>query len=166
MPAFLTPLLLRWIVVLGVAASLFGYGYIKGNAHGTAKLDRYKGEQAIATTKLIAAREKIVTQVQTKYVDRIQKIVTKGDEIVKEVQVYVQKVDDAGCVVPVGFVREFNAAWSGTPAGSPQETDRRPSGYPLSAVASTDASNAETCLIWKEQRDGVIEFYRKLQATK
>jgi hypothetical protein len=166
MLGMIIPVWARWAMLAAIAVLCFGFGYVKGDDHGTAKLTKYVGDQAIATQKLMQAREKIVTQTETKYVDRIKTVTTKGDEIIKEVPVYVTAKDDAAAVIPVGFVREYNAAWSGTPAGPPAESDRGPSGNPLSAVADADANNAKTCRFWKEQRDGLIENYRKLQAAQ
>lgn len=152
-------------VLAAVGLALWGHGFWKGNEHGTQKKTDYIAAEAKADTKLAAVRQMIVTQIQTKYVDRIKIVREAGQTIEKEIKVYVTKEDDA-VPVPVGFVRVFNAAWSGTPAGPPADTDRGSSGYPLSAVASADANNATTCRVWKEQRDGLIEFYRKQQAAK
>ena len=147
-------------------AAFGGWSWFKGNEHGTAKLTEYIGAQAKETVRIAAVRAKVVTVTETKYQDRIKTIYVKGDTITKEVPVYVTKTDDAGCTIPTGFVREYNAAWSNTPAGPPAESDRGPSGIPLSEVAAADSGNAATCLAYKAQRDGVIEFYRKQQAVK
>ncbi len=159
----LIPLPYRLLAYALIGAALVAFGWVKGNQHGTEKLIAYQGAQAIAEVKLAQAQAKVVTVIQTKYQDRIQTIQLAGETITKEV--YVTKTDDAGCTVPVGFVREFGAAWSGTPPGPPAESDRGPSGVPLSEIASDDAGNATSCLVYKAQRDGLIEFYRKLQAT-
>ncbi len=159
-------LLAKWGVIALIAAVFGGWCWFKGNEHGTQKLTDYIGEQAKETVRIAAARLKVVTVVETKYRDRIRTIVVQGATIEKEVPVYVTKTDDAGCVVPVGFVRHHDAAWSGQAAGSPAESDRGPSGVPLSDVATATAGNATACLAYKAQRDGLIEFYRKLQAVK
>lgn len=156
-------MLARIGVLAVVALAVWGHGFWKGNEHGTEKLVNYQAAEAKADTELAAARQVVVTQIQTKYVDRIKVVREQGETITKEVHHYVTQQDDA-VPVPVGFVRVFNAAWSGTPPGPPADADRGPSGYPLSAVADAGTNNATTCRVWKEQRDGVIEFYRKQQA--
>lgn len=156
----------RMALLALACGALWAHGWWKGNVHGTEKLTAFQGEQAKADTKLAAARERIVLQTEVKWRERIVKVTTAGQTIEREVKVYVTKEDDSAAVVPVGFVRSFNAAWSGAPAGPPAESDRGPSGYPLSAVAGAEANNATTCRAWKEQRDGLIDFYRKLQAKK
>lgn len=156
----------RWIALALVLIAAAGFGYVKGDEHGTEKLTDYIGKQAKETVRIQSAREKIVTQTEIKYLDRIRVIYQKGEIIVKEVPVYVTPKDDAGCILTIGFVREWNAAWSGEPAGPPAESDRGPSGVPLSQAAAAEASNAATCLAYKAQRDGVIEFYRAQQKVR
>ena len=158
--------LAKWGVIALLVAAFGAFSWFKGNEHGTQKLINYQGQQAIATVKLQAARVQVVHDVQTEYVDRIQKIYVKGQTIEKEVTKYVTAVDDSHCVIPAGFVREYAAAWTNTPAGPPVESDRGPSGVQLSAVAASDAGNAASCFKYKEQRDGLIEFYKRLQAVE
>lgn len=159
-------LLAKWGVIAALVAAFAGYFWLKGYEHGTQKLIDYQARQATEAVRVGGLRVQIVHEVEVKYVDRLRTIYVQGAAIEKEVIKYVTKEDDAGCVVPVGFVRGFNAAWSGAPAGSPAESDRGPSGVPLSAVAETEAHNATSCLAYKEQRDGLIEFYRKQQAVR
>lgn len=159
-------LLAKWGIIAVLVAAFAGYFWIKGDEHGTEKLTAYIGKQAVETVRIGAARVEIVTVTETKYVDRIQRIYVHGKIIEKEVVKYVTQADDAGCTVPLGFVREYNAAWTGAPAGPPAESDRGASGVPLSGVAQADAHNATSCLAYKAQRDGLIEFYRKQRAVK
>lgn len=158
--------LIEGIVAVVVLTAVFATGWVKGNEHGTLKLTNYVSEQAIQTVKLADARFKIVTKTETKYRTRIEQIKVKGDTIIKEVPIYVTPIDDAACSVSTGFVREYNAAWENTPAGPAAESDRQPSGVSLSTVSETDASNAKSCQVYKEQRDGLIEFYHNLQQAQ
>lgn len=159
-------LLAKWGVIGALLVAFGGWAWVKGDEHGTEKLTAYIGKQAVETVRIGAARVVIVKEIETKYVDRVRVIYQRGATIEREVKVYVTQVDDAGCVVPVGFVREHNAAWAGAPAGPPAESDRGPSGLALSSVAEADAGNATTCRILKEQRDGLIVLYRRLQAVR
>lgn len=159
-------LLAKWAVIALLLASFGAFCYVKGDIHGTAKLTEYQGKQAIATVKLTAARTIIVHDVETKYKTRIQTITVQGATITQEAPIYVTKADDAEFPVPVGFVRLFGAAWTGAAPGLASELDRQPSGVPLSEIASDEANNATACLVYKEQRDGLIEFYRKLQISR
>ncbi|KGC05699.1 hypothetical protein [Burkholderia multivorans] len=95
------------------------------------------------TAERDAARRdvKIVTQ----YVDRVRVVREKGDTIIKEVPVYVDREADRACVVPLGFVRVHDAAAANVPVGHPGSTDAAAAGVALSAVAATVADNYTTC---------------------
>jgi hypothetical protein len=159
-------LLIKWGVIAALVAAFAGFFWIKGDEHGTEKLTDYVGKQALETVRIGAARVEIVNKIETVYVDKIKTAYLKGQTIEKEVVKYVTKTDDAACIVPVGFVREFNAAWRNIPPGPAEESDRQPSGVPLSAVAQTLDYNATACQAYKIQRDGLIEFYRAQQKVK
>lgn len=95
------------------------------------------------TAERDAARRDV--KVVTQYVDRVQVVREKGDTIIKEVPVYVDREADRACVVPVGFVRVHDAAVANMPVGDPGSADAAPSGVALSAVAATVAGNYTTC---------------------
>lgn len=159
-------LLARLGIVAAVLIAAFIGGWIKGNNHGTAKLTDYIGKQAVETVRIGEAREKVVVKTEIEYRDRIKKVYVKGDTIEKEVTKYVTQTDDSACIVPVGFVREYAAAWGNVPPGPPGDSDREPSGVQLSAVAGSIDQNATICHSYKVQRDGLIEFYRNLQKVR
>ncbi|HDR9512016.1 hypothetical protein C5615_37425 [Burkholderia cepacia] len=95
------------------------------------------------TAERDAARRDV--KVVTQYIDRVQVVREKGDTIIKEVPVYVDREADRACVVPVGFVRVHDGAAGNVPVGDPGSTDAAPSGITLSAVAATIAGNYTTC---------------------
>ncbi|WP_186024246.1 hypothetical protein [Burkholderia gladioli] len=95
------------------------------------------------TAERDAARRDV--KVVTQYVDRVQVVREKGDTIIKEVPVYVDREADRACVVPVGFVRVHDGAAANVPVGDPGSADAAPSGIALSAVAATVAGNYTTC---------------------
>ncbi|MDR9130216.1 hypothetical protein FEP35_04307 [Burkholderia multivorans] len=95
------------------------------------------------TAERDAARRDV--KVVTQYVDRVQVVREKGDTIVKEVPVYVDREADRACAVPVGFVRVHDAAAANVPVGDPGSADAAAAGVTLSAVAATVAGNYTTC---------------------
>ncbi|MDP9583561.1 UNVERIFIED_ORG: hypothetical protein J2791_002873 [Burkholderia contaminans] len=95
------------------------------------------------TAERDAARRDV--KVVTQYVDRVQVVREKGDTIIKEVPVYVDREADRACVVPVGFVRVHDGAATNVPVGDPRSADAAPSGIALSVVAATVAGNYTTC---------------------
>jgi hypothetical protein len=158
--------LVKWLVILLLLAAVWAHGWVKGDAHGTAKLAKYQAAQAAQLARVTKAQMKVVADVQIKYVDRIKTITVQGETITKEVPIYVTDADNAGCTLNIGFVREFNAGWTGTPPGPPDDADRRPAGVSLADATAASTANAAICLTYKAQRDGLIEFYRKLQVAK
>lgn len=66
--------------------------------------------------------------------------------LVEKVPVYVTKLADSRCIVPVGFVQHFETAWGVSalrePAGRNVDAD---SGVPLSRVESVTTENAGIC---------------------
>lgn len=101
------------------------------------------------TAERDAARRDV--KVVTQYVDRVQVVREKGDTIIKEVPIYVDREADRACTVPVGFVRVHDSAAANVPVGDPRDTDAAPSGVALSAVAATVAGNYTTCHETAEQ---------------
>lgn len=84
--------------------------YFKGGysveAEWRVKVAKVEAENA----RLLAQSKTISNTVVTKYVDRIKVIKTKGDEIVKEVPIYITKELDAKCEIPDEFIKLHNAA--------------------------------------------------------
>jgi hypothetical protein len=151
----------RWAAYAAAACALLAMGEIDGQRRaGQAHLD-YVSAQAERTVEIAKKQTKVVIQTEIKYRDRIQKIYLKGEAIEKEVPIYVTAADDALYGVNAGFVRSYNAAWSGDAAGPPAESDHEPAGIPLSEVGETEAHNATACRAWREKAVGLAEFYER-----
>lgn len=112
------------------------------------------------TAERDAARRDV--KVVTQYVDRVQVVREKGDTIIKEVPVYVDREADRACVVPVGFVRVHDGAAANVPVGDPGSADAAPSGIALSAVAATVAGNYTTC---HENAEQLIALQARVRDT-
>ncbi|UAW64702.1 hypothetical protein KMZ15_03265 [Mycoavidus sp. HKI] len=80
--------------------------------------------------------------------------------------VYVTQADAANFGVNVGFVRHYNAAFTGEPAGPSAKSDREPANISLAEIAKTHAHNISACLQWREQTLGLRAFYQQLQQTQ
>ncbi|WP_423378162.1 hypothetical protein [Burkholderia sp. LMG 32019] len=113
------------------------------------------------TAERDAARRDV--KVVTQYVDRVQVVREKGDTIIKEVPVYVDREADRTCVVPVGFVRVHDGAAANVPVGDPGSADAAPSGIALSAVAATVAGNYTTC---HENAEQLIALQARVRDTE
>jgi hypothetical protein len=155
----------RWPVYALMMALPLCLGELDGERRAGQRHIDYVTAQAARTVAIGKAQTKVVIQTEIKYRDRIQKIYLKGEVIEKQVPIYVTRDDDAVYGVNAGFVRAYNAAWSGDDPGPATESDRGPAGIPLSAVADVDAHNATSCRAWREQAIGFREFYGKMKAA-
>lgn len=156
MTAFSGPyaLLARFVAFGLLLLSVFGYGWFKGNEHGTEKLTDYIGKQATASAKIIAKQTVVTEKVRTEYVNRVKVIKEKGDEITKVVPLYV--LDDDACHVNTGFRVVHDAAASNTLPPPPSGTDAAASGLTLATSLGTVTQNYTT---YHE----IAERLRKLQ---
>lgn len=159
------PVWFKWLAIAGLCAAVYGVGRLQEARRGANVMSDYVAAQAARTVAVGRAQTKVVVQTEIKYRDRIQKIYLKGEVIEKQVPVYVTAADNAECRINAGFVRAYDAAWAGEPAGSAASSDRDPAGISLAEVAETNAFNATSCLAWRELALGLREHYQKQQAT-
>lgn len=153
----------RWLLYVVLAEVCYCLGIIHGERVAGQQHIDYVTAQAAQTVAIARAQTKVVIKTEVEYRDRIQKIYLKGDEIEKQVLVYVTPVDDVRFGVNAGFVRAYNVAWSGDDAGPAGGSDREPAGLSLAEIADADAHNATSCRVWREQVIGLREFYTRLK---
>lgn len=156
-----------WCVLAGLA--VVGGSYHMGRSHerklADAEMVEYKNKQVIQTVKIVKGETQAVIKTEIEYRDKIKKIYIQGAEIEKHITDYVQPVDDVRFAVNAGFLRDIDAAWAGVPVGPAVDSDREPSGIPISAIAAVEAGNATSCLAWREQALGWREFYHDQQVV-
>ncbi|GAM51767.1 hypothetical protein EBME_0230 [bacterium endosymbiont of Mortierella elongata FMR23-6] len=129
-------------------------------------LVHYKAQLATAHAQLIEAQAKVVIQTEIQYRDRIKIVKEKGDAIIKETPIYVTQADNDHFSVSVGFVRHYNAAFTGELAGAPAKSDREPAGISIAEIAEVNSHNASVCWQWREQALGLRAFYRQLRLQR
>lgn len=105
-------------------------------------------EKAAEDARALGVAEGKITFTAAQHVAEIQeKIVTRTVTQIKEVPIYVTKISDDACRIPMGFVRLFNRAAAGSdaadfafslPAGLTNDT---PTTIKLATVAATIADN-------------------------
>ncbi len=155
----------RWLVLMS-ATAVFGIlcynsgKQVKGEEHLA-----YVAEQAEQTARIAKAQQVVVAQTQIKYVDRIKIVYAKGETIEKQVPIYVTSADAARFAVNAGFVRLYDAAWSGDDPGPATDSDRESAGISLAQVATVEAGNATACRAWREIALGLRENYINLQSV-
>lgn len=155
----------RWLAGALIGVVLFGLGELDGQRRaGQAHID-YVTAQAARAIAITKAQAKVVVQTEIQYRDRIKTVYIQGEVIEKQVPVYVTRADDVAYGVNVGFVRTYNAAWTGDDPGAAAESDREPAGIPISEIAETDAFNATTCRAWREQALAWRSFYDQIKSA-
>jgi hypothetical protein len=154
----IVPVWARWIAILALAGASYAAGCLHEARH----------ESAVQTAKVVTVVKhemQTVTQVQTVYKDRIQKIYVQEKEIEADIPRFIPPHVDAEFAVPVGFVRVAAAGWSGDPVGPAGDADAGPSDLQFSELATAEVRNAASCRAWREQALGWREFYAKQQET-
>ena len=155
----------KWLALAMLLAAVYGTGRLHEARVGQEKHAEYVAAQAKQTGVILRKQVVVVTKVDVKYRDRIQKIYVQGEQIGKAIPQYVTPADVGSFGVNAGFVRIVDAAWTGDLAGSAADTDRESAGVPLDDVAAVQAGNATSCRIWREQAYGWREFYARQQVA-
>jgi hypothetical protein len=131
----------RWAIIGLLVAGAGVTGWIKGNAHGTAKLAEYQAKQATEAVRIVQARGKVTERVVNHY---ITKIVPQTELVTRTIEREITKYELAkldSCPISVAAVGLHNAAAANVvpdPAGT---TDGTASGLEAAALTKTCAEN-------------------------
>lgn len=145
------------------ALTMFAFGVTHGERRAGQKHIDYVQTQAQKAIKIVQRQQEVVTKTEVKVRERVRVIYKQGEEIEKQVPVYITSADNGLFGVNVGFVRIVDAAWSGEPPEPASESDRESSRIPLATVAQVAAHNATSCRQWREQALEWRVYYEKLQ---
>jgi hypothetical protein len=157
----------RAAAIAAIFAAGVALGWEQGDEHGTQKLIDYVGKQATETVRLGRGRTVVLERVTTKWHTVIEQVFVKGETIEKEVPKHVTQEDDRRCVVPIGFVRSYDAAVANDrDPGAAGVDERAASGIPLSVVAETDAFNLTLGHAWRKRAAACIEAYNAVRRVK
>ena len=155
----------RWLALASAAAVFGTICYNKGKQDEGEKHIAYVNQQAERSNKIAKAQQVVVAQTQIKYVDRIKTIYVKGETIEKQVPIYITQADNVRFAVNAGFVRLYDAAWSGDDPGPAADSDRESAGISLTQIAEANFSNATSCRAWSELALGLREYLAILRLT-
>jgi len=145
----------KFLLAAGIAltGAYGGYKFAENiweakNAKLQVELNRFEADQLRLLAEIKTLEKKaaeVSANVVTKYVDRVKIVREKGEQIIKEVPVYVTKEADANCPIPDGWVYIHDKAASGAAEtripeapGNPDETS---TGVTLSSAAETITLN-------------------------
>lgn len=157
------PMPARLAIAVAAGVGVYGLGVLQGERAAGERHIEYVASQGRHGIAVAKAQTQVVVRTEVKYRDRIQTVYVKGEQIEEQVPELVAPADDLQPGVSVGWVRSFNAAWSGEPAGPAAGADRDPAGIPLAEVAGVEAHNATACRAWRELAIGLREHYEEMK---
>ena len=161
--ACLFPIPYKTIVqVLSVAIvsfSLYMEGGIANEAEWKLKVKEAEAKVAQKETQAVEATVKVVT----KYVKTVETIKEKGDVIIKEIPMYITKVDDSMCAVPNGFVLLHDSASRNEIPDSTRVPNAGASDVKISEVAGTVIENYTTYYQLAEQLKSLQDWIKAQQ---
>ena len=151
------------IQVASIAILVFGV-YMEG---GIATQEKW--EARVAEVKLEMAKKEVVsaevtTKVVTKYINKVQIVKEKGNEIIKQVPVYITKDADAKCDVPTGFVMLHDSASRNEVPDPTRKVDAGTSEVKISGVAETVTDNYTTYHQVAEQLKSLQDWIKLQQS--
>ena len=166
-----------WLELLFKIA-LFVAAFFLGTQHSDSKWQLREKDLQAKIVELETRADKVTVEVVTKYVDRIKVVKEKGDEIIKEIPVYVTAADDNRCTINNGWVWLHNAASKGegvsaTTSGTNDQTSTiaadqatQDSGVKLSEAMEVISRNYEAHHATVQQLESLQEWIRKQQEVK
>ena len=120
-------------------------------------------EAKLEMAKKETASAEVTTKIVTKYINKVQIVKEKGDDIIKQVPVYITKDADAKCDVPTGFVMLHDSASRNEVPDPTRKVDGTTSSVKISGVAETVGENYNTYHEVAEQLKSLQKWVRDQQ---
>ena len=150
------------IQVASIAVLVFGV-YMEGGIATQEKWEAKVAEVKLEMAKKETASAEVTTKVVTKYINKVQIVKEKGNEIIKQVPVYITKDADTKCDVPTGFVMLHDSASRNEVPDSARKIDGTTSNVKISGVAETVVDNYTTYHQVAEQLRSLQEWIKEQQ---
>ena len=150
------------IQVISIIVLVFGV-YMEGGISNQEKWEAKVAEVKLEMAKKETASAEVTTKVITKYVTKIEVVKEKGNEIIKQVPVYITKDADAKCDVPTGFVVLHDSASRNEVPDPTRKVDGTTSEVKISGVAETVVENYTTYHQVAEQLRSLQEWIKEQQ---
>lgn len=165
---------LRIGLLLAVAGTLIGWGYMKGWDAAEGAWRKAELEQARRTVRVQTKQAQVTERIVTQFIEVKGQTQTRYKTIEKEVPVYVKvptfipsgQSDPELCPVPRGFVRVWNAASAGVPVSGSSTTgaDDEASGLTLADVAHRHVGDAGQYAELAHQLTALQDWIRQQRA--
>jgi hypothetical protein len=151
------------IQVASIAILVFGV-YMEGGIATQEKWEARVAEVKLEMAKKEIASAETTTKVVTKYINKVQIVKEKGNEIIKQVPVYITKDADAKCDVLTGFVMLHDSASRNEVPDPTRKVDGTTSEVKISGVAETVIDNYTTYHQVAEQLKSLQEWIKLQQS--
>jgi hypothetical protein len=148
--------------VVSIAILVFGV-YMEGGIATQEKWEAKVAEVKLEMAQKETASVETTVKVVTKYVNKVQIVKEKGNEIIKQVPVYITKDADAKCDVPTGFVVLHDSASRNEVPDATRKSDVTTSTIKISGVAETVVDNYTTYHEVAQQLRSLQEWVREQQ---
>ena len=148
--------------VVSIAILVFGV-YMEGGIATQEKWEAKVAEVKLEMAQKETASVETTVKVVTKYVNKVQIVKEKGNDIIKQVPVYITKDADTKCDVPTGFVVLHDSASRNEVPDTTRKVDETTSSVKISGVAETVVDNYTTYHEVAEQLRSLQEWVREQQ---
>ncbi len=109
----------KYAAIAALCVGLVAFGWVKGNAHGTAKLDSYIQKQAQEATRIGKVRTAITEKVLTRYITQtVPQTQVVTNTVNQEVIRYVESNPTGMCIDSRWISLHNSAALNAIPEGS------------------------------------------------
>lgn len=154
----------RVAVYAALVASIFAYGWVKGNEHGTVKLTNYQAAQVIAADKIIVKQGAATERVITQYV----KVQGKTERVTQTVQQEVTKYVESNpsLTLDANWRLLFNASATNTlpdASGKPDDSLGAPTAAEALQVSTENNARANRTA---DRLDGLQNWIREQGKVK
>lgn len=150
--------------IISIIVLVFGV-YMEGGISNQEKWEAKVAEVKLEMAKKETASAEVTTKVITKYITKLEVVKEKGNDIIKQVPIYITKADDAQCAVSTGFVLLHDSASRNEVPDTARKVDAGASEVKLSGVATTVTENYTTYHQVAEQLRSLQEWIKLQQSV-
>ena len=154
----------RWLIIALIGAALFGFGWVRGNEHGTAKLSEYIGKQAEEAVRIVTKRGEITVQVITKYVKVQAKTADVAKAVDEGVKEYAKR--NRGFTLDTEFRSLHDRAALNALPGATARADVARGAPAAAEVLAGVTSNYAACHRTADRLDGLQDWVREQEKVK
>jgi hypothetical protein len=155
-------LLLGAVVLLGT----FTAGYQVASWRLGEQIEAERAKRYAAVAKQVVDSAELAARLDREITAKRERVRTVTRTLIEEVPIYVSEIGNAGCTLPLGFVRLHNLSAAGLPA-IPDRADKSndaPAGVALDYATAVVVENYGTCNDLREQVIGWQAWYTKARA--